>query len=216
MIFGGWDGHTPRESTEVFAGWLSGIGFEVEKTESLDVYLDSDALAEADLIIQCVTMSEITAKQSAGLCDAVRAGTGFAGWHGGIIDSFRNDTGYQWLTGGQWVSHPGGCIPSYTVEIADAGHPITEGIETFTLKGTEQYYLHVDPGNHVLCSTTFTGEHGETEQYAAGTVMPYAWTRPYGKGTVFVAGWGHTYKDFDVSEALEIVQRGMLWACRDS
>jgi hypothetical protein len=216
MTFGGWDGHTPRESTELFAGWLSGVGFEVEKTESLDVYLDSDALAQADLIVQCVTMSEITAEQSTGLRNAVRAGTGFAGWHGGIIDSFRTDTEYQWMTGGQWVSHPGNCIPSYTVEIADSGHPITRGIDTFTLTDTEQYYLHVDPGNHVLCKTTFSGEHGETGQYPAGTVMPYAWTRRYGEGKVFVAAWGHTFKDFDVPEALEIVRRGLLWACRSS
>jgi len=214
MVYGGWDGHTPKESTAMFSAWLSGLGFEVRESDSLDTYLDESAMAGADLIVQCFTMAKITNEQCAGLCDAVRAGAGFAGWHGGIIDSFRTQTGYQWMTGGQWVSHPGGCIPAYTVEITDSEHPITAGIKPFTMKGTEQYYLHVDPGNHVLCTTTFSGEYGETDQYVAGTVMPYAWTRKYGKGKVFVAGWGHTFKDFDVPEALEIVQRGLLWACR--
>ena len=118
------------------------------------------------------------------------------------------------MTGGQWVAHPGNCIPSYTVEIADSSHAITTGIEPFTLFETEQYYMHVDPGNHVLCTTTFSGEHGEQDMYSAGTVMPYAWTKPYGDGKVFIVGWGHTFKDFDVPEAKKIVQRGLLWACR--
>ncbi len=216
VVYGGWDGHTPRESTRIFSGWLAGRGFDVTESESLDIYLDEKTMAEADLIVQCVTMSEITQEQCRGLCDAVRNGSGFAGWHGGMIDSFRTDTDYQWMTGGQWVSHPGGCIPSYSIEIADPEHPITQGLGSFTMTDTEQYYLHIDPGIHVLCTTTFSGEHGETGQYPAGTVMPYAWTRAYGKGRVFVAGWGHTDKDFDVPEALEIVQRGLLWACRDA
>ena len=156
VVYGGWDGHTPRESTRIFSGWLAGRGFDVTESESLDIYLDEKTMAEADLIVQCVTMSEITQEQCRGLCDAVRNGSGFAGWHGGMIDSFRTDTDYQWMTGGQWVSHPGGCIPSYSVEIADPEHPITQGLGSFTMTDTEQYYLHIDPGIHHLLQQTHT------------------------------------------------------------
>ena len=213
-VWGGWDGHTPKESMDRFAPWLAEQGYEVDVRESLDAYLEADLLAATSLIVQCVTMSTITPEQEAGLRAAVRAGTGLAGWHGGVIDSFRENTEYQWMTGGQWVAHPGNCIPSYTVEITDASHPITRGIQPFTLTNTEQYYMHTDPGNHVLCTTTFRGEHGDTDLYPAGTVMPYAWTREYGKGRVFIACWGHTYADFDVPEAAEIVRRGLAWAAR--
>ena len=214
VVWGGWDGHTPKESVDVFIPWLQEKGFEVEVSTTLDSYLDAGKMSQYDLIVQCVTMSKITGEQSKGLQDAVAEGVGLVGWHGGIIDSFREDTGYQFMTGGQWISHPGGCIPSYTVEIVDKNHELTKGIKDFELKDTEQYYIHYDPGCHVLCTTTFSGEHGETDRYPAGTVMPYAYTRQWGKGKVFVACWGHTFKDFEVSPAKEIVQRAMLWAAK--
>jgi len=214
MIWGGWDGHTPKEAVDVFAPVLAKRGFEVTISDTLASYVDKDLMAAQDLIVQCWTMGKIEETQAAGLLAAVEAGTGFAGWHGGIIDSFREHTEYQWMTGGQWVAHPGGCIPSYKVEIVDRRHPITQGIPDFALRNTEQYYIHVDPGVNVLCRTTFSGEYGERGHYKAGTIMPYAYTKSYGKGRVFVACWGHTNKDFDIPEAREIVLRGLLWAAR--
>lgn len=212
VVWGGWDGHTPKESVGVFVPILGENGFEVDVADSLDAYLDLENEPKPALIVQCVTMSEISQEQETALLNAVKSGTGFAGWHGGTIDSFRQNTEYQWMTGGQWVAHPGNCIPSYEVEITDSGHEITKGINKFVLTDTEQYYVHTDPGNHVLCTTTFSGEHGENGTYPAGVVMPYAWTRQYGKGRVFVACWGHTWKDFNVPEAREILRRGMVWA----
>jgi len=100
------------------------------------------------------------------------------------------------------------------VRVVDRDHEITRRLGDFSLPNTEQYYLHIDPGVHVLCETVFTGEHEPKGCYRAGTAMPYAWTREWGRGHVFVAGWGHTYKDFDVPEAREIVRRGLLWAAR--
>ena len=214
MVWGGWDGHTPKASVDVFAPILQAKGFEVTISDNMACYADKDLMAAQDLIVPCWTMGKIEGPQSGGLLAAVRAGAGIAGWHGGIIDSFRDNTEYQWMTGGQWVSHPGNCIPSYKVEIADPQHPIVKGLKDFNMPNTEQYFIHVDPSVHVLCRTVFTGEYGEPDIYKAGTVMPYAYTKTWGKGRVFVACWGHTDKDFDVPEAREIVLRGMLWASR--
>lgn len=214
IVFGGWNGHTPRESANVFAPLLREAGFNVELSESMDVYADAGKMSSVSVVLPIWTMGQITPEQEKGLEAAVRAGVGIAGFHGGIIDSFRSQTQYQFMTGGQWVAHPGNCIPSYTVNITDRSHPITQGISDFTLRDTEQYWMHVDPQNHVLATTTFSGEHGDTDLYRAGTVMPYAWTKHWGKGKVFVAAWGHTHKDFDVPEAREIVRRGILWAAR--
>lgn len=214
MVWGGWDGHTPKESTELLKPSLEAEGFDVDVSDSLDVYTDAEEMNALDLVVQSVTMAEISAEQERGLLAAVKGGVGFAGWHGGAIDSFRKNTAYQWMTGGQFVTHPGNCIPSYTVAVDDPTHEITQGIESFELHDTEQYYLHIDPGNHVLCSTVFSGEHGDATLYKSGTAMPYAWTRQYGAGRVFVASWGHTYKDFEVLEARTIMVRGMTWASR--
>jgi uncharacterized protein len=211
VVWGGWDGHSPEACVNAFIPWLRERGFDVECTNALDAYVGAAARGYA-LIVQCWTMGAISEEQRKGLSEAVANGAGLAGWHGGIIDSFRADTEYQFMTGGQWVAHPGNCIPSQTVTVVDRDHPVTRGIADFRIPDSEQYYIHVDPGVQVLCTTTFTGEYGETWKYRPGTVMPYAYTRSWGKGRVFVAGWGHSPKDFEVPQAREIVQRGLLWA----
>lgn len=214
IVHGGWNGHTPAQSAEVCATALRAAGYEVTMRDSLDAYVDNDLMKTVDLIVPIWTMGELADAQWQGLSAAVRAGAGCAGFHGGIVDAFRSHCEYQMMTGGQFVGHPGNCIASYRVAIVDRDHEITRGLGDFDLNDTEQYYMHVDPGVDVLATTTFTGGHGDTDTYAAGTVMPYAWTRSWGQGRVFVAAWGHTFKDFDTPQALEIVKRGMLWAAR--
>ncbi|MBL8028325.1 MAG: ThuA domain-containing protein [Fibrobacteres bacterium] len=212
MVWGGWDGHTPKASIDVFEPLLREKDFNVTVRNDLKCYADKDLMAAQDLIVQCFTMSKIEKEESEGLLSAVRSGTGFAGWHGGIIDSFRENTAYQWMTGAQWVAHPGNCIPSHRVQITDKDHEIVKGLKDFDLPDSEQYFIHIDPSIHVLCQTTFSGEYGDSDLYTAGTVMPYAYTKTYGKGRIFVANWGHTFKDFEIYEAREIILRGLLWA----
>ena len=214
IVQGGWEGHTPVESGDIVAADLEAAGYTVTRRDTLDAFADEALMGQQDLIVPIWTFGELDKAQWQGLNAAVAAGAGLGGFHGGIIDAFRTHTEYQWMTGGQWVAHPGNCIDQYQVDITDPDHEITRGLSPFTLRDTEQYYVHVDPGNHVLCTTTFSGEHGDPSRYQPGTVMPYAWTKHWGDGRVFVACWGHTYKDFDVPEAREIVRRGLLWASR--
>lgn len=215
IVWGGWAGHQPKEVGQIFERVLKEDGFEVEVSDTLDAFKDEAKLMGLNLIVPIWTMGKITNEQANPVFKAVReGGVGIAGCHGGMCDAFRENTEWQFMTGGQWVAHPGNCIPRYRVQIRDTGHPITRGLSDFDLVDTEQYYVHTDPGNHVLTTTTFSGEHGDTTLYSGGTVMPYAWTKHWGKGKVFVACWGHTFKDFDVPEAREIVKRGIVWASR--
>jgi type 1 glutamine amidotransferase len=209
--WGGWEGHEPEACAALFAGLLRDKGFEVEVVSDLNVYADAAYMSGLDLIVPVWTMSEIAPEQERGLLEAVRGGVGLAGWHGGMADSFRKNVEYQWLVGGQWVAHPGGIIP-YRVEITAPDDPITAGIADFEMV-SEQYYLHVDPGNEVLATTTFSAEHGDAP-WIAGTVMPVAWKRSFGAGRVFYSSLGHVRKDFDVPEAREMTLRGLLWAAR--
>jgi hypothetical protein len=160
-----------------------------------------------DLIVPVWTMGTITNEQEKGLLDAVMSGIGIAGWHGGMGDSFRNNVNYQFMVGGQWVAHPGGVI-DYEVNITKHDDPIVAGLDDFAMH-SEQYYVHVDPANEVLATTTFNGDHA---YWIDGSVVPVVWKRRYGKARVFYSSLGHVAKDFDVPEALEIVKRGMLWA----
>jgi len=214
IVWGGWQGHTPKESADVFEKELTDAGYAVTVRDTLDAYLDAGLMRSLDLIVPIWTMGEISKQQWAALNQTVADGCGYAGFHGGIIDSFRNNTEYQFMTGGQWVAHPGNCEPTYEVYTVDHEHEITEGVDRFTLADTEQYYIHFDPGVHVLMATKIAHGLGDTGKYPVGVTMPFAWTRQWGKGRVFVACWGHTYKDFDVPEARDVVTRGMVWATR--
>lgn len=209
MVWGGWDGHEPKQCVDVFAPFLQAQGYEVRIADNLDVYLDAEYMRALSLVVPVWTMGTITGEQEAGLLDAIEAGVGIAGWHGGMGDAYRNNTTYQFMVGGQWVAHPGGII-EYTVQITKPSDPIVAGLKEFTMC-SEQYYMHTDPSNDVLATTTFSAEHSP---WIGGCVMPVAWKRMYGQGRVFYTSLGHVAKDFDVPEARTIVERGMLWASR--
>jgi len=210
MVWGGWDGHEPKQCVDIFAPILEEKGFEVIISDTLDIYRDADLMGSLSLIVPVWTMGTIEGEQEAGLLNAVRSGVGIAGWHGGMGDSFRNNTEYQFMVGGQWVAHPGGII-DYKVNIVRPDDPIVQGLSDFAMR-SEQYYMHVDPSNEVLATTTFSGEHAA---WIEGCVMPVVWKRRYGEGRVFYSSLGHVASDFDVPEAREITVRGMLWASRE-
>lgn len=211
IVYGGWEGHEPRQCMELFAPLLQEMGFEVKVSDSLDAYLDQDAMRSLSLVVPIWTMGTITGEQENGLLSAVKSGVGIAGWHGGMGDSFRNNTNYQFMVGGQWVAHPGNIL-DYEVNVVDHDDPITAGIPDFRIR-SEQYYMHVDPSNRVLATTTFSGIEAP---WVKGCVMPVIWKRMWGEGRVFYSSMGHGAKDFEVPEMLEIVKRGMLWASRDA
>jgi type 1 glutamine amidotransferase len=209
FVAGGWEGHEPQQCVERFAPVLRDQGYEVQVADSLDVYLDRERMRALDLIVPVWTMGTITPEQEAGLLGAVESGVGIAGWHGGMADAFRNNPAYQFMVGGQWVAHPGNII-HYTVNISRPDDPIVAGLNDFRMH-SEQYYLHVDPSNNVLATTTFGCEY---VAWISGTVMPVVWKRRYGSGRVFYCSLGHHASDFDVPEAKTIVERGMVWATR--
>jgi type 1 glutamine amidotransferase len=211
IVWGGWDGHQPRECAEVFAPLLQDKGFEVTVSDTLDAFLDHGRMADLSLIVPIWTMGSITGAQESGLMNAVKSGVGLAGFHGGMGDAFRNNTGYQFMIGGQFVAHPGNII-DYTVNITAPNDPIMAGISDFSVR-SEQYYMHTDPGNQVLATTTISGEH-EGISWVAGTVMPVVWKRAWGAGRVFYSSLGHQASEFEVEETRTIQLRGMEWAAR--
>ena len=213
VVWGGWDGHEPKQCVDIFIPFLRKQGFEVEVADTMDVYLDADRMKQLNLVVPCWTMGEITREQSRGLLGAIRSGVGIAGWHGGMCDSFRENTEYQFMTGGQWVAHPGGIV-RYKVKITKPGDPIVKDIGDFYVR-SEQYYMHTDPGNDVLATTTFSGRH-DNIPWIKGTIMPVIWKRRYGKARVFYSSLGHTAEEFSHPPIFKIMKRGILWAIGDS
>ncbi|SEQ07214.1 hypothetical protein SAMN05428969_1824 [Devosia sp. YR412] len=209
IVYGGWSGHEPEECAAIYRRWLHEDGFSVRMATETSAFADP-SIHDLSLIIPIFTMSKIEKTEVENLVKAVEGGVGLAGHHGGMSDAFRDSVDYQFMVGGQWVAHPGNII-DYTVDVADPLDPVMAGIKAFPYT-SEQYYMHVDPSNHVLATTTFTGEHAP---WINGVKMPVAWKRQHGKGRVFHSTLGHQAKEFDVLEMATILRRGMNWAARE-
>jgi type 1 glutamine amidotransferase len=209
IVYGGWRGHKPKETAEIMAADLNKSGIEVEFSDHLDAFLDEARLKTFDLIVPHWTMGQITNEQETGLLHAIESGAGLGGIHGGLGDAFRNNTNFQFMVGGQFVAHPDN-HKDYTVHIVRRDDPIVAGLNDFTVH-SEQYYLHVDPSNEVLATTTF---QTKSAPWVNGTVMPTIWKRKYGQGRVFYQAIGHEIEEFNVPEVREITRRGLVWAAR--
>jgi type 1 glutamine amidotransferase len=225
IVQGGWPGHEPTLTAAIAARALRGEGLEVDVADTLDALRDQERLLGLDLVVPLWTMGTIEQGQLQPLLAAVRAGVGLGGWHGGTCDAFRQQTEYQFMTGGQWVAHPGGEAARYLVRIGPHASPITEGLRDFDVT-SEQYYMHVDPGVTVLATTHVAPGAAAGDGYvpeaqaavdagrAAGVVMPVTWTKRYGRGRVFYTSLGHRAKVFDIPEALTMLRRGLVWAAQ--
>lgn len=212
IVQGGWEGHEPVQVSDIFAGVLKEEGFDVRVSDTLDILLDEEYLASLHLLVPEWTMGSITKEQCAAAGKAVASGVGLAGCHGGMCDSFRQDVNWQFMTGGQWVAHPGNDGTSYTVNIRSVSNPITEGLNDFQVS-SEQYYVHVDPAVEVLAETMFPNPAAKgfhmTNPPAA---VPVVWTKRWGHGRVFYSSLGHLASVFKAYEPLELMRRGFIWA----
>ena len=224
VVRGGWEGHQPVKATELFLPFLERHGYAIRIEESPEIYADAAEMARTDLIVQCMTMSEIGREALSGLRAAVAAGAGFTGWHGGIADSYRASSDYLQLVGGQFATHPskepGRCgkgqednyLP-YEVNITPLGreHPITAGLADFPLE-TEQYWVLHDDLIDVLATTTHPVR--PWHPWHRPITSPAIWTRLWGSGRIVVTTPGHSLDVLENENVRTVIERGMRWATR--
>jgi hypothetical protein len=239
IFYGGWDGHEPEKVSKRYQDMLEKEGFQVIREASMDRLADEEFLKSQDLIVPLWTQGQMDDRYAFHVSSAVESGVGIAGNHGGMCDSFRWNIEWQFMTGSQWVSHPGDTwyhhisdlskenldyvtkyYPSpegafetdYRVNVRrGVASPIVEGIEDFDVH-SEQYYLHLDPSVNVLATTLV---HTVGPHSANGPVqMPVVYTKLWGKGRVFYCSLGHVDKIFEIPQVAELTRRGFLWAAR--
>jgi type 1 glutamine amidotransferase len=224
VVRGGWEGHQPVEATEMFLPFLERRGYAIRIEDSPAIYADGAELARTDLIVQCMTMSEIGQDALTGLRAAVAAGTGFTGWHGGIADSYRASSDYLQLVGGQFATHPskepglcgGGQEDNYlpyevTITPLGRAHPITAGLDDFHLE-TEQYWVLHDDLVDVLATTTHPVR--PWHPWHRPITSPAIWTRRWGAGRIVVTTPGHSLDVLANETVRTVIERGMVWATR--
>jgi type 1 glutamine amidotransferase len=213
IVWGGWDGHQPKQVAEIFQRVLKQDGFQVEMSNTLDAFKNVGNMTDLSLIVPVWTMDKLSNEQGEQVFKAVRErGVGVAGCHGGMCDAFRENTEWQFMTGGQWVSHPGNDGTKYRVKVLKTGNEITQGIEDFDVS-SEQYYMHVDPAVRVLATTEVPVADGP--HVPNGRVdMPVVWTKYWGKGRVFYNALGHSPKIVESEPNLTLMRRGFAWAAK--
>lgn len=209
IVWGGWDGHEPKQVAEIFRDVLEKENFNVEVSDTLDAFADVEKLKSLDLIVPIWTMGKIDSKLVENVSAAVQSGVGLAGCHGGMCDAFRDSVHWQFMTGGNWVSHPGGDGIEYEVNIKHSSSPLVHGMENFTVK-SEQYYLHVDPAVEVLATTRFPTAPGPHALNKA-VDMPVVWTKRWGLGKVYYNSLGHVANIIEMPEVKELMRRGFIW-----
>ena len=209
IFWGGWKGHEPEEVAAYIGSLLEAKGVSVTITGDMTTLEDKNHVASFDLLVPVVTMDKMTKEQVESVCEAVGGGTGLLGCHGGMCDAFRENVLWQFITGGNWVAHPGGDGVPHTVNIKNSSSPLTEGLKDFEIK-SEQYYLHVDPAVEVLATTRFPIVHwyhstnGEVD-------MPYVWTKRWGHGRVWYTAMGHHLDILQIPDVTELLNRGLDW-----
>lgn len=224
VVRGGWEGHQPVETTDSFLPFLRESGFEVTVSDSTSVYADAELMESIDLVVQSVTMTTIESTELAGLIAAVRSGTGLVGWHGGIVDSFRNSADYLQLVGGQFAHHAGndpalrtgGPLDNYlphavTIVPERRDHPVIAGLDDFDLT-TELYWVLTDSYNDVLATVTTPAR--EFDPWHEPVTTPAIWTRQWGEGRIVVCTMGHQLEVLDVPAVRRILEQAMGWATR--
>ncbi len=209
IVWGGWDGHEPEKVAGLFRDMLEAAGGHVALVNNLDPFDDAEGLQRYDLIVPVWTDGALSREAATNVSEAVARGTGLAGCHGGMCDAFRSSPLWQFMTGANWVAHPGGDGVAYRVRIT-SDDPLVAGLPDFDVV-SEQYYLHVDPANRVLATTrtdVVTWYHSPN-----GPVdMPLAWTRDWGLGRVYYNALGHQPDVIAEGSAREMLRRGLLWA----
>ncbi len=223
IVRGGWEGHDPVAATEVFIPALKSAGFELDFEDTPEIYADAAAMSRYDLVVQCLTLSSATVDEVEGLRQAVAAGAGLMGWHGGIIDSFRASTDYLQLVGAQFAAHPHApedrgrtdvqAYRDYTVHITEAGseHAVTRTMEDFDVR-TEQYWILTDNLIEVLADCVLVP--GDGDEWLEPVTMPVVWTRRWGAGRIFATALGHTVDVLKDPQVRSLIERGMMWAAR--
>ena len=124
---------------------------------------------------------------------------------------------YRKMIGGQYLHKPveieGKPYPASSfkhgldivVQIADKAHPITRGVENFTIHDEGYKDVYVREGVHVLLKTDHSDATAEL-----------AWTTLYGKGTIFVIALGHDQQAYENPSLRKILFQGIQWCVEES
>lgn len=198
LLFAGGQIHDFKGCADVIEPILREAGeFDVTRVDDDLSALEAQNIAPYDLIVFYYTVGSITDAQKNGLLNWVASGKGYVGIHS-AADSFRDCPEYRAMVGGHFITHP--AYRQYQVSVVDPEHPITKELVEFNVTD-EMYVTDYDPRVQVLASSLWKGEK-----------MPVAWTKSWGKGSVYYLALGHDAAACKADVFKTLLVRGCLWA----
>lgn len=141
----------------------------------------------------------------------VEDGGGLVALHGttkSFIDEKTKAPSPTWqeLLGAKCDGHIKG-LHKLNIEIVDKTHPITKGIEPFTITDQEFRHTLAKVKRHLLCK--FKERPAESDQKLN---MDIVWTRDVGKGRVAYIALGHDKEAWDNPSWQKLTLQAIAWA----
>ena len=212
LVMGGDPIHDTPEHYELLAGLLAGpAGLNLHIVDTLEPLTRLNR-TDYDLIAMYRADRLPAAAPFAVLWEAVRAGTPYLSLHGAAFTLVQVPGGAAAI--GAWYEEPHLRQQPLTVRIADSGHPITAGVESFTIED-EPYRLTplVPTALHVLASYSDFALNRRTRHgvIAAQGEWPLLYTTRLGAGWIHTNVLGHDRKALTHPAYRRLVVQAVAW-----
>jgi type 1 glutamine amidotransferase len=175
--------------------------------------MTADNLKQYKAIVLASTNNEIvdTDEQRNALFDFVEKGGGLLSIHSALA-SERKSERFRDLVGATFVSHPPNQV--FDISIVDPKHPSVRSFSTTVWSGwkDEVYVCKMATNIHTIMTVDLAKLKGAEAVMKKGfSVVPVAYTVPFGKGRVYVLAPGHNDADYKKNEWRRLLQDSLLW-----
>lgn len=202
----------PGEVIEKGFALLEGEGFHFQFARDTKDILTPKYIREFPMVVNCKSNAingansnpwfeeGVTEVMPRDFADYVEEGHGFLSIHSGNAFGAGKCPAYTDFVGCHFVGHPPRC--SVEVRVA-AQHPVTQGVEPFTIRD-EHYQVEVTAPNAQTLLTTHS---------AAGGDQVGGYVRELGKGRICVLTPGHIYSVWQEPQFQKLVKNAIFWCC---
>jgi len=209
LVTGGHD--FDRPPFEEMLAAIRGVTFTEVAQPDAAAWFAADKRGEYDVIVLYDLWQDITDEGKRGLLEAIESGKGVVVLHHALGSYDKWEEWHRAIGGHFYMADAvvdGERRPASTwhegvdidVSIADTDHPITRGIDPFTVHDEVYGGFWVSPDAHVLL-TTDNPESGHD----------IAWTHECGKGRIACIQLGHGAEAYGNATYRELVRRASTW-----
>lgn len=148
-------------------------------------------------------------EQAEALKEFVDKGNGFYSLHNSSHVSLSSKT-WRDVMGGAYIGHPP--LRPFRVRVVNATHPITQGIQDFTVND-EQHYVEYDKDKKNIL---LEAENIDGLTYGGlGAKSIAGWAYDYGRGRVVFTSPGHTIHALWNPEYVKLQKRAVRWLLKE-